>query len=316
MRRFGGDKVKSIMDRFGLPEDQPIENKMISRSIESAQAKIEGFNFDIRKHVLEYDDIMNKQREVIYKRRKEIMTKASLKGELIDMIEADIEQIVGMHTAGYSEDWNLEEIAKEVNAVCSSCVDIKKLAEIQKSKNEVNDAQKISKMIEYLKGLAKGVYGKKEQEVTPEIMRQIEKAVYLRSIDTFWMNHLDDMDYLREGIGLRGYGQRDPLVEYKKEGYLLFQNLLASISSQVVSAILKVGVVKEEPVAQKSILEDAKYQGAEEAPAQFGAVKDEGKVPIGQTIVNKTEIGRNDPCPCGATKSDGTPIKYKHCCGK
>ncbi len=310
MRRFGGDKVKSIMDRFGLPENQPIENKMISRSIESAQAKIEGFNFDIRKHVLEYDDIMNKQREVIYKRRKEIMSKASLKDDLIDLIEADIEQIVGLHTAGYSEDWNLEEIAKEVNAICSSCADVKKLSEIQKSKNEINDAQKISKLIEYLKGLAKEVYGKKEQEVTPEIMRQIEKAVYLRSIDTFWMNHLDDMDYLREGIGLRGYGQRDPLVEYKKEGYLLFQNLLASISSQVVSTILKVGIVKEEPAPQKSILEDAKYQGAEEAPVQFGAVKDEGKIPIGQTIVNKTEIGRNDPCPCGSGK------KYKKCCGR
>lgn len=298
------------MDRFGLPENQPIENKMISRSIESAQAKIEGFNFDIRKHVLEYDDIMNKQREVIYKRRKEIMSKASLKDDLIDLIEADIEQIVGLHTAGYSEDWNLEEIAKEVNAICSSCADVKKLSEIQKSKNEINDAQKISKLIEYLKGLAKEVYGKKEQEVTPEIMRQIEKAVYLRSIDTFWMNHLDDMDYLREGIGLRGYGQRDPLVEYKKEGYLLFQNLLASISSQVVSTILKVGIVKEEPAPQKSILEDAKYQGAEEAPVQFGAVKDEGKIPIGQTIVNKTEIGRNDPCPCGSGK------KYKKCCGR
>ncbi|MDP1845507.1 MAG: preprotein translocase subunit SecA [Candidatus Moranbacteria bacterium] len=315
MRRFGGDKVKSIMDRFGLPEDQPIENKMISRSIESAQAKIEGFNFDIRKHVLEYDDIMNKQREVIYKRRKEILSKASLKDDIINMIEEDIEQIVGMHTTGYSEDWNLEETAKEVNAICSSSADVKKLSEIQKSKNEINDAQKISKLIEYLKGLAKEVYGKKEQEVTPEIMRQIEKAVYLRSIDTFWMNHLDDMDYLREGIGLRGYGQRDPLVEYKKEGYLLFQNLLASIRNAVVSTIFKVGVIKEEPAPQKNILEDAKYQGAEEAPAQFGAVKDEGKTSIGQTIVNKTEIGRNDPCPCGKTDSvTGKPIKYKKCC--
>jgi preprotein translocase subunit SecA len=309
MRRFGGDKVKNIMDRFGLPEDQPIENKMISRSIESAQAKIEGFNFDIRKHVLEYDDIMNKQREVIYKRRKDVLSKSSIKNDIIGMIEEDIEQIVGMHTTGYSEDWNLEEIVKEVNVVCSSCADTKKLTEIKKSKNEINDAQKISKMIEYLKGLAKEVYGKKEKEVTPEIMRQIERAVYLRSIDTFWMNHLDDMDYLREGIGLRGYGQRDPLVEYKKEGYLLFQNLLASINSQVVGTILKVGVIKEEPIVQKNILEEAKYQGAEEAPTQFGAVKDEDKTPIGKTIVNKTEIGRNDPCPCGSGK------KYKRCCG-
>ena len=188
------------------------------------------------------------------------------------------------------------------------------MLEIKQAKEHANDAQKISALIEFLKGLAKENYGRKEQEITPEIMRQIEKAMYLRSIDTFWMNHLDDIDYLREGIGLRGYGQRDPLVEYKKEAYLLFQNLMANIRSSVVNTIFKIGVVREEPVAQKSILEEAKYQGAEEQPAQFGAAKDtqEGKsVPTGgQTIRNKTEIGRNDPCPCGSGK------KYKKCCGK
>jgi preprotein translocase subunit SecA len=314
MRRFGGDKVKSIMDRLGLPEDQPIENKMISRSIESAQAKIEGFNFDIRKHVLEYDDVMNKQREVIYKKRKEILTKKSLKDNIINIIEEEIEQIVGVHTAGHPEDWQVEDIINDFNAICPSCADPNKISDIQKSKNEINDAQKISKLIEYLKGLAKEVYGKKEQEISPEIMRQIEKAVYLRSIDTFWMNHLDDMDYLRDGIGLRGYGQRDPLVEYKKEGYLLFQNLLASVQNAVLTTIFKVGVIKEEPAPQKSILEDAKYQGAEEVSAQFGAAKEmsgEGEEKKQQPIVNKSdEVGRNDPCPCGSGK------KYKKCCGK
>jgi len=314
MRRFGGDKVKNIMDRLGLPEDQPIENKMISRSIEGAQAKIEGFNFDIRKHVLEYDDVMNKQREVIYKKRKEILSKKTLKDDVMNIVEEEIEQIVGIHTAGHSEDWQIGNIANDFNAICPSCADLKKITEIQNSKNEVNDAQKISKLIEYLKGLAKEVYGKKEQEISPEIMRQIERAIYLRSIDTFWMNHLDDMDYLRDGIGLRGYGQRDPLVEYKKEGYLLFQNLLASIRNAVVTTIFKVGVIKEEPAPQKSILEDAKYQGAQEAPVQFGAAKEmsgEDGEKKQQPIVNKSgEVGRNDPCPCGSGK------KYKKCCGK
>ena len=319
MRRFGGDKVKNIMDRLGLPEDQPIENKMISRSIESAQAKIEGFNFDIRKHVLEYDDVMNKQREVIYKKRKEILTKKSLKDDVLNIIEEEIEQIVGLHTAGHPEDWQIEEILSNFNAVCPSCADIGKMTEIQKSKNEINDAQKVTKLIEYLKGLAKEAYGKKEQEISPEIMRQIEKAIYLRSIDTFWMNHLDDMDYLRDGIGLRGYGQRDPLVEYKKEGYLLFQNLLASVRNAVVTTIFKVGVIKEEPVAQKSILEDAKYQGASEQPAQFAAVKEANsgnEKGAQQPIINKSgEVGRNDPCPCGKTNPiTGKPIKYKKCC--
>ncbi|HLM83922.1 MAG TPA: preprotein translocase subunit SecA [Candidatus Bathyarchaeia archaeon] len=313
MRRFGGDKVKNIMDRFGLPEDQPIENKIISHSIESAQSKIEGFNFDIRKHVLEYDDVMNKQREVVYKKRREILAKSSLKDEVLNIIEEEIEQIVSLNTAGHPEDWQMDSILNDFNVICPSCADAKKMAEIQKSQNEINDAQKISKIIEYLKGLAKEAYGKKEKDITPEVMRQIEKAIYLRSIDTFWMNHLDDMDYLREGIGLRGYGQRDPLVEYKKEGYLLFQNLLASIRNSVVNTIFKIGVVKEEPVLQKSVLEDAKYQGAEEQPAQFTAAAEENtekKPSVSQTIVNKKEIGRNDPCPCGSGK------KYKKCCGK
>ena len=321
MRRFGGDKVKNIMDRFGLPEDQPIENKIISRSIESAQSKIEGFNFDIRKHVLEYDDVMNKQREVIYKRRREILEKYSLKDDVMDIIEEEIEQIVSMHTAGHPEDWQMEDILNDFNAICPTCADRKKMTEIQKSKNDINDPQKISNLIEYLKGIAKEVYGKKEQEIGPEVMRQIEKAIYLRSIDTYWMNHLDDMDYLREGIGLRGYGQRDPLVEYKKEGYILFQNLLASIRNAVVNTIFKIGVMKEEPAPQKSILEEAKYQGAEEQPAQFAAAEeatDEKKsVPAQQTIRNSNEVGRNDPCPCGKTDpTTGKPIKYKKCCGK
>ncbi len=316
MRRFGGDKVKNIMDRFGLPDDQPIENKIISRSIESAQSKIEGFNFDIRKHVLEYDDVMNKQREVIYKKRREILSKGSLKDEVMNIVEEEIEQIVSMHTAGHPEDWQMENILNDFNAICPMCADAKKLAEIQKSKDDINDPQKISKLIEYLKGLAKEVYGKKEQEISPEVMRQIEKAIYLRSIDTFWMNHLDDMDYLREGIGLRGYGQRDPLVEYKKEGFLLFNNLLDSIRNAVVNTIFKIGVIKEEPAPQKSILEEAKYQGAEEQPAQFAAAaqsentQEPSSRVSNQTIVNKKEVGRNDPCPCGSNK------KYKKCCGK
>jgi len=315
MRRFGGDRVKNIMDRFGLPEDQPIENKIISRSIESAQAKIEGFNFDIRKHVLEYDDVMNKQREVIYKKRKEILSKETLKDEIIGMIEEEIEQIVGLHTAGYAEDWNMGEVKDTLAQIFPiSEGAFKKLLEMKRSKGHMNDAQKISAVVEFLKGVAKEAYGKKEQEITPEIMHQIEKAMYLRAIDTFWMNHLDDVDYLREGIGLRGYGQRDPLVEYKKEAYLLFQNLMAAVRSAVITNIFKVGIVKEQPVPQKNILEEAKYQGAEEQPAQFGAAKESQKgksVPTsGQTIRNKTEIGRNDPCPCGSGK------KYKKCCGK
>lgn len=315
MQRFGGDRVKNIMDRLGLPEDQPIENKIISRSIESAQAKIEGFNFDIRKHVLEYDDVMNKQREVVYKKRREILSKENLKDEIMRMIEEEIEQIVGLHTAGSVENWDMGEIKETLGQIFPINEEsFKKLLELKRSKDHINDVQKVSAIIEFLKGLAKEAYGKKEQEVTPAIMRQIEKAIYLRSIDVFWMNHLDDIDYLREGIGLRGYGQRDPLVEYKKEAYLLFQNLMATIRSSVITNIFKVGVLKKETAPQKNILEEAKYQGAEEQPTQFGMAKktQEKKSASGngQTIRNKKEVGRNDPCPCGSGK------KYKKCCGK
>jgi preprotein translocase subunit SecA len=228
----------------------------------------------------------------------------------VQIVEEEIEQIVGLHTTGHPEDWNVGEIKDALGMIFPvDEVSFKKLLEIKQSKDHVNDAQKVSALIELLKGIAKEAYNKKEQEITPEIMRQIEKAVYLRSIDTFWMNHLDDVDYLREGIGLRGYGQRDPLVEYKKEAFLLFQNMMAAIRSAVITNIFKVGVVREQPAApQKSVLEDAKYQGAEEQTTQFGAVKEEEKTAPGRTIVNKTEIGRNDPCPCGSGK------KYKKCC--
>ena len=315
MVRFGGDRVKNIMDRFGLPEDQPIENKIISKSIESAQAKIEGFNFDIRKHVLEYDDVMNKQREVIYKKRKEILSKKSLKDDMIQMIEEEIEQVTGLHTAGHPQDWNVGEIKENLNQIFPVSEDsFKKILEIKQSKDHSSDSQRVSAIVEFLKGVAKESYNRREKEIASEIIRRIEKALYLHTIDTFWMNHLDDIDYLREGIGLRGYGQRDPLVEYKKEAYLLFQNLMANIRVTVVNTIFKVGVAKAEPALQKNLLEDAKYQGAEGQPAQFGAAKDAqaGKsAPSGgQTIRNASDVGRNDPCPCGSGK------KYKKCCGR
>ncbi len=314
MVRFGGDRVKNIMDRFGLSEDQPIENKVITKSIESAQSKIEGFNFDIRKHVLEYDDVINKQREVIYKKRKEVLTKKSLKGDILHMIEEEIEQVAGFHAAGHAEDWNVGEIKENLNQIFPvEEVAFKKILEIKQSKDYSSDAQRVSALVEYLKGVAKEAYNRKEKDVTTEIMRRIEKAMYLHTVDTFWMNHLDDIDYLREGIGLRGYGQRDPLVEYKKEAYLLFQNLMGNIRITVVNSIFKVGVAKAEPAPQKNILDDAKYQGAKGQPEQFGAAKkaEDQSVPSGgQTIRNANVVGRNDPCPCGSGK------KYKKCCGK
>ncbi len=325
MRRFGGDKLKGLMTKFGLPDNQPIENKMISKSIESAQSKIEGFNFDIRKHVLEYDDVINKQREVIYKKRKEVLGKESVKSEIDEIMQDEVEGIVGIHTAMEEEDnWNTEEISEEVHAILSieNNGDIhKKLLEIKQSKDFPNSAEKKNKIIEALLDIFKLGYGKIEKEFGGDLMRNIEKNIYLRTIDSFWMDHLDNIDYLRDSIGLQGYGQRDPLIEYKKEAFNLFQNLLANINHMTLTTIFRVRPIaqSQQPTVIKPIVneekENLRYSGGE-TPEQFGARDASGQKTNMQSneapkpVVNKDQTGRNESCPCGSGK------KYKKCCGK
>ena len=311
MRRFGGDKLISMMNTLGLPEDQPIQNKIISKTIENAQSKIEGFNFDIRKHVLEYDDVMNRQREVIYKKRREILETADLKNEMLGYISQEMENLISFHSA-QEEKIDMQEIYEGIKNIILIDKSVEnKLREIENDSAK-NSAEKISAMTECLIGLAKEAYNKKEQEIGTESMRGIEKAVILRTMDMMWMNHLDEMDYLRDGIGLRGYGQRDPLIEYKKEAYLIFSHLMDNIRATIVRTIFKVNVVVS-PVAETSKQNNLNYSGGGEVE-QFGAAKKEegGKTEEKKLapIVNKDRIGRNDPCPCGSGK------KYKKCCGK
>ena len=228
MRIFASDKIKSLMTALKIPEDQPIEAKLVSGAIESAQARIEGMNFDLRKHILEYDDVMNKHREIFYKKRREILEKernSTLKDHILEIVKK---------RGGKEED-----------------------------------------------------YDKKEKEIGPERMRQVEKVVALRILDMLWLEHLENMDYLRDSVRLRAYGQRDPLVEYKSEGHKMFQELLNKIEVGIANTILKVSVTEQPRQPQPAI------------------VSDSGK-----------KVGRNDPCPCGAKHSDGRPIKYKHCHGK
>lgn len=272
MRIFGGDRVKSMMEMLKVPEDQPIENKMVSKAIESAQARIEGFNFDIRKHVLEYDDVMNKQRETIYKKRREALAKKNVKSEIQEMIKTEIERIVQFHSQG--DQINYEEIGQIAKSIFPVPNNLEETLRTFKSPEAVSD---------YLIKLAKEAYQKKEAELKEKNMRQIEKFVLLRSIDTLWMDHLDNMDHLRDSVRLRAYGQKDPLVEYKNEGIKMFQHLLNSIQVTVVSTIYKVAL----------------------APANQGRPEQSPK-PSG----DKRKVGRNDPCPCGSGK------KYKKCCGK
>jgi preprotein translocase subunit SecA len=322
MRRFGGDKLINMMNTLGLPEDQPIQNAIISRTIENAQSKIEGFNFDIRKHVLDYDDVMNKQREVVYKKRREILEMKDTKSEMLENVKDEIEKIVSFNCAETEENCDPKEIFENIKNIMPADEPVsKKIEEYMNDKNR-NASEKISLLTEYLVGLAKETYNKKEKEIGADSMRAIEKAIMLQTIDNLWMNHLDEIDYLREGIGLRGYGQRDPLIEYKREAFSMFSGLMDNIRSSIARTIFKVTLIapqKEESIPQKNLT----YKGAEEVE-QFGAAKkiqSEGgsakeAMPAGRQetkqtpIVNDNKVGRNDPCPCGSGK------KYKKCCGK
>jgi preprotein translocase subunit SecA len=228
MRIFGGDKIKSVMEMLKIPEDEAIENRFISRAIEDAQSKIEGFNFDARSHLIEYDDVMNKHREVFYKKRKEILefSPSQLKQKSLDII--------------IKSDFSKED------------------------------------------------FEKKEKEIGEADFSKILRFLWLRTMDMFWIDHLEDMEYLRDSVKLRAYGQRDPLVEYKNEGHKMFQKLLSAIELAVAQNIFKIAVQK-----QKSAFTQVTSSSGQ----------------------NKN-VGRNDPCPCGAKHPDGRPIKYKHCHGK
>ncbi|MFZ2970207.1 MAG: preprotein translocase subunit SecA [Minisyncoccia bacterium] len=312
MRVFGSDKMKSVMDKLGVEEDTPIENPLISKSIEGAQKKIEGYNFDYRKHTLDYDDVMNKQREAIYKRRREILKISKvleendkeinkencpelleLKDKILEMFENYSENIVSIHSAEERSNWDvkgiIEAIAKVVFVDGSLEEKLKEIIISEKSNEEVRGLA-----TEMIFKILSDAYNGRESEIGYSAMRQIEKMVLLRSIDILWMDHLDSMDSLKDGIGLQGYGQRDPLVEYKKESYRMFQSLLGSIEENVVHTIFKIQVAKKivSPMENKNI----KTSGGDEDQSAQAPIKARDK------------IGRNDPCVCGSGK------KYKKCC--
>ena len=318
MRVFGSDKMKAMMDTLGIAEDMPIENKLISRSIENAQNKIEGYNFDARKHVLDYDDVMNKQREVIYNKRREILeiTKniddakremdkeitlenypelEKLKDKILEIFRGEIQELIAVHAMENRARWDFEKIVKAIkNNVPLDGETNKVLKEIIESNR--SDEQAKDEIMGYLFGEVAEAYQRREKEIGYGMARQIEKAVLLRNIDLLWMEHLDEMQILRDGIGLRGYGQRDPLIEYKKEGYQMFQNLLEAINEGVFTTIFKVKIMKQpqSPMENKNV---SLSGGEETAGSMVSGIKE-------------NKIRRNDPCPCGSGK------KYKKCCGK
>ncbi len=319
MRIFAGDRIRSVMETLRVPDDMPIEQKSITKLIESAQKKVEGFHFDTRKHLLEYDDVLNRHREVIYGKRREILEtfvkeKAALTGEekptktlrelVFKMIEDEIEQVVSFHTnTEERQDWNLKEIQETVATIFPlNTKEKEKILEYSNHGTEKLDAVNVrTELIEYLMEMARLRYDEMlvNKAPDPEMMLEIEKQMLLRSIDNLWVEHLVAVDYLRTGIGLRGYGQRDPLVEYKKETYHMFNELLSLIQKELVYSIYKVsaGIDLAPSVMSRGnvILKGA--ETGEEQVVTKGAIKD----------AEGNKVGRNDLCPCGSGK------KFKKC---
>ncbi len=313
MRIFAAERIQYIMEKLGLPEDMPIENRMVSSAIESAQRRVEGNNFDIRKHLLEYDDVINRHRGAIYARRQKILSATEIKEEAVKMIEDEIEQVVVFHTADPAiSNWNTEEICQTVNTIFPFPPELaEKVKSFAKGENGKLNVIKIrDQMSEFLIGEMRGEYEKMEIRMAkesgkPDFPRVIEKGMMLRVIDSLWVDHLEEIDYLRTGIGLRGYGGHDPLVEFKKEAYRLWNELQSAINKQFVYSIFKVEMAQRlaPTLAERDGVRLSAPDKGGDAPAQAPGKADD-------------KIGRNDPCPCGAAKSDGTPVKYKHCHGK
>lgn len=311
MRIFGSGRMQGLMDRMGVPDDMPIESGMVSKSIESAQKKVEGHNFDIRKHLVEYDDVMNKHREVIYKRRREIlMCEPAQVLEIIkELVTKEIDQIVAIHTAGDEQHhWDLDAVYSALEAI--GLVTIKERLTIEDLKDKApgvsREASARTAIAEELTKHALSHLDTLGQQVNdPAVFPEVARNVMLRSIDQLWIEHLDLMDHLREGIGLRGYGQRDPLVEYKKEAFDLFAQLINSVNTQITNTIFRVTITPSStaPQPRQQVITSAPQKEAVEA-RNSGPMTQPKRSPSG---VDLSTVGRNDPCPCGSGK------KYKKC---
>ena len=283
MRLFGSSNIEGIMDRLGMDDSVPIENKMISKGIENAQKKVEARNFGIRKNVLEYDDVINKQRVVMYGERKKVLYGEDLKETIAAMIDDVIDQVVDSFAGEfkYSDEWDLDGLISYMDQNVLPDIDFKREDLVGMTKDEVK---------ELVGEKTHALYEAREAELSSATMREIEKAIMLRIIDNKWMDHIDAMDQLRNGINLRAYGQRDPLVEYKFEAYEAFQSMVYSIKEDVVRYILRVRII--------------------ERPEERKMVMNQGEEAVKKPIQVEKKIGRNDPCPCGSGK------KYKKCCGR
>lgn len=287
MRLFATDGVRMIVDKMGMPDDEPLEHGLLTRTIENAQKKVEGRNFNIRKHVLQYDDVMNKQREIIYDERKKVLEGADLRDHVFSMLDSIVDEAVAMFTAGgrYPEEWNLQGLEEYLSKIF-----------MPNKSLQIDDLESLTK--ESLKSIiidiAKKTYDQKEAELTSERLREIERVIVLRAVDSKWIDHIDAMAQLKQGIGLRAMGQEDPVRAYQGEGFDMFQEMIRNIQEDTVRYLFNFKFEKN--VERKRV---AKITGTNQG-------EQESKP---QTVVKSKKVGRNEPCPCGSGK------KYKKCCG-
>ena len=288
MRIFGGDRIQSMMDTLNIDEDMPIENKMLTKTIESSQRKIEGRNYSIRKNVLDFDDVMSQQRMTIYSQRAKVLNGEDVSASIKSMMTEYITETVNQFCQGdIADDWNIEGLRESLMGVITTPEDLRYTTE------EKNDLTK-EQIEEFLHNRVNDLYQAREKELTPEVMREVERVVLLRNVDMKWMDHIDAMDELKKGIYLRSMGQHDPVVEYRFEGFAMFDEMIASIREDTVRMVLTVKVRVEQPPQREQVMKpDAENAGA--------------KTPVKKPASKK--VGRNDPCPCGSGK------KYKKCCG-
>lgn len=295
MRLFGSERIQGVVEKLGMEESDAIEHKMLSKSIEGAQKKVEGKNFAIRKSVLQYDDVMNKQREIIYAERKRVLEGENIKPEIFAMIESIVDNIVDKYCSDktYQEEWDIKGLKEKIQAQFLVNLNIEE--DITKFDN--------AKMKEIIKDMAFKLYEAKEAMISEEEFRELERVILLQVVDSKWMDHIDSMDQLRQGMGLRALGQEDPVRAYQIEGFDMFDAMTESIKEETVRYMMGFQVQKEEekPIQRKAVIDLDKVQENFESALE--------QKPTTQRKTEK-EVGRNDECPCGSGK------KYKKCCGK
>ena len=298
MRLFGGDRIQNLMNAIGAEDDLPIEAKILTNSIENAQSKVEARNFAIRKNVLQYDDVMNRQREIIYAQRSKVLDGEDVSGVIQKMIEEDVTSTVDQYLADKDDhrNWNIKGLRDHyANWILT-------LDDLQYTPEELEKVTEEEIRDFVLNERAKKIYAARESRFTPQIMREVERVVLLQNVDTKWMQHIDDMEELKRGIGLRGYAQRDPAVEYRIEGFEMFDAMILAIREDTVKMMYSFRLQTNQPPKRQQVAKPTSESGSKEYSGQLSAAS--------QRRSSRGKVGRNDLCPCGSGK------KYKKCCGR